>query len=778
MEVQITKYYLIQSSGKVLKYCDIFEIVSLLESEELEGQSYVFDLRLREWLTVDNLAVLRDTNYQFKESAKRDRPSFNPPHKLPVGEFQSQKDSDYEYLLRYTRKLSKINEVKELSMSDKTETYLEAQLEKVTCDLNEKNTELLNIKSISLDFEEVICRLKSENSNLSLEIAKLEDENISLIEEREDLKKSSEKDIEILKAEYEKEITLCDDIQKINFKLSERNKTLAYALKLERSQRAELKSLMEKRDESSLKSSYSEELLSKAMDYFLHGPIGGDKEILEKKIALLNKELKELDEFYNIKIQKLKREFREESQTQAKHSSEEQESINILQKERDSLEFKYNNLLDLNEVLNEKMAKLEESAKFNALNSDTQEDFKEKYINLASKFKKLEKSYKELEEQSKTKKAPDSATKYLKEELIKAREQVTSFETRLKELSLENDSLKDQKSGVLKSDKKLNHLITNLRSDNKTLIEKYHVLKERTAKYKVAYNDLSEGHKKLKLELKETRLKFSEMTSKTSAIIDSLKSKVEGAKNNYSEKIKELEEVKDREKTLMFKIEEFKKEEVEAKEAQVSLEVEADSTSKADEELKRLIGDSFEVPNSKVWMIQNEEKAVSGPFEFSEVYHMKINGELDGNIKIKKGVDPYRVKADIFELSVPVITHGEGDSIRYFINRTSMRVPFYELITFEINGVEHRGYCTSLSLGGIFLELNELSDDFVIDKTGRVLFSAGAVDSPFQCVAQVKNISKSRPKGLGLMFVDLPDQARVDISFYINNYLNKTKQAA
>ena len=776
MEDQITKYYLIQSSDKVLKYCDIFEIVSLLEHNELEGQSYVFDLRLRKWCTVESIRVLKDTNYKFTPSTPRDCPSFTPPHKLPVGEFSSGRDSDYDYLLKHMKSLGEGTS----NTIHSNEDLLSSELEKISCDLNEKSSELLSSKSLILDLEDIIRSLKAEIKDSNKSQVDLEGENLQLVEQISEIKHSADRSINVARAEFENEIRQSDEIKKLNFKLTERNKTLAYALKLEKSQKEELRSLLNHKDEQSSKTSYSEELLSKTMEYFLHGPVGGEKELLEKKVQLLTSELKEREDYFNLKIQKIKREFEEDSQTVSKNLEISHQGSESLIQQRDEFEYKYKSTLDKNQVLINKVEELEESAKLTKAISDEEEDFKSKYINLANKHKKLEKSYSTLSSKNSETKIDDSATKYLKEELVKSREEVEILRKSLNKISAENSSFKDQVSGVAKSDKKLNKVIANLRSDNKQVIERFHSLKKKFEKYKVAYNDLSESNKKIKSEFKERNDKFRAMTAKTDAIIDSLRAKVDGASSNYSEKIKELEEVKDREKTLMFKIEQFKKDESEikkkAEDQELSLATEAMESK--DKELKRLIGDSFEVPNTSIWSIQNSDKVVTGPITFSEIYHMKINGELDGDVKIKKGSDPYKSKADIFELSVPVLTHGEGEDIRYFINRTSMRVPFYELITFEVNGVEHRGYCTSLSVGGVFLELTSLNDEFALDKKGRVLFSAGAIDNPFQCVAQIKNVSESRPKGLGLMFVDLPDQAKTDIEFYINNYINKTQQAA
>lgn len=780
LEDTISRYYLVQNSNKILKNCNIFEIVSLIEACELEGQSYIFDLRIREWCLVKDIQVLKDTGFEFRESAPKDCPSFIPPHKLPVGEFQPEIDCDYIYLRNHFQKIKNIKETSRVNQKnqDSQLEFLETKVEKLECDLEEKRRELKGSRDLSKDFEEIIFKAKLEAKELEKNISLAEQEKISIIEKSEKEKSSLENKVRLVEVELENLKREKDNVLQLNYKVSERNKALAYGLKLEKEHSLSLKELLARADEKNNKTSYSEELLNKAMEYFLNGPQGGEKEILTKKVELLTKELKEQESFYNLKIQKLKRESEAVSHESGLKKSTNDHLLNTITQQRDEFEYKYKNVLDLNKVLEEKIKSLEEVQKINneGLNKLDKEDFKESYIQLASKYKRLEKDFNNLKtSQTHKESAPkdDSSTKFLKEELVIARNEAKELRRKLSEITSLNESLKDTNSVNNESEANYKKLISSLRADNTQLIEKFNSLKEKTSKYKVAYNDLSEKYKKIKNDYKESNIKFNSMRKKTDEIIESLKKKVDGAKNNYSNKIKELEEVKDREQTLMIKIEEFKKVEQENEELQLNAPKEDEEA-----ELNRLIGDSFEVLNDAIWMIQRDNEEPQGPYKFSDVYHMKINGELDVGVKVKKGKDLYKVKSDIFELSVPVSTFGSGDDIRYFIKRTSMRVPFYEMITLEINGEEFKGYCTSLSLGGIFLELNKLSDELSVDKKGRVFFSVGALDNPFQCVAQIKNISESRPKGVGLMFVDLPDQAKEDISFYINNYLNKTKKSA
>ena len=165
--------------------------------------------------------------------------------------------------------------------------------------------------------------------------------------------------------------------------------------------------------------------------------------------------------------------------------------------------------------------------------------------------------------------------------------------------------------------------------------------------------------------------------------------------------------------------------------------------SSDDDELKRLIGDSYEVENDAIWYVEFDTGVKTGPHKFSVVYDMKESGKITKSTRVKKEGEGYKSCGDIFELATPVDTHGQGDDRRFFIKRNSVRVPYYDLVSFEMNGNEYKGYCTSISSGGIFIELTSIKEnEYKVNSKGRVFFPRGAIENPFNCAAQIKNISK------------------------------------
>jgi len=362
----------------------------------------------------------------------------------------------------------------------------------------------------------------------------------------------------------------------------------------------------------------------------------------------------------------------------------------------------------------------------------------------------------------------------LESDLKLSQKENSLLSSKVERLTTGADSTNTQISGneVAEIEAKNNIRIEELKAINQKLISQVLKIEKRKNEYKAEYNKLVIQSKtsleklksldqKLKLVQKDQELE----ESGARAELEKLKDEVE----NYSSKL-EIEQ----EKTVQLKVDLAKLRDIEK-----PLELSLAKTNEHEEELSRLIGDSFEVENQAVWTIQDNEGQKSGPHSFSKVYDMKEAGEFGEDFRFKKEGEAFKPRGDIFELCVPVTTHGEGESRRFFVKRNSVRVPFYELITFEMGGEEFRGYCTSLSSGGVFIELNNVDESLLkMNDKGRVLFPSGALANPFNCVAQIKNISTNKPKGIGLMFVDLSDNAREDVLTYVNNFLNKSKAAA
>ena len=117
---------------------------------------------------------------------------------------------------------------------------------------------------------------------------------------------------------------------------------------------------------------------------------------------------------------------------------------------------------------------------------------------------------------------------------------------------------------------------------------------------------------------------------------------------------------------------------------------------------------------------------------------------------------------------------------RFFIKRGDFRAPFYDLAQLEIGANTYKGYCSSLSVGGCFIELSKL-DKIRMEKDGKVLvkIKAGTLSEELNIRAVIRNISDKRPRGLGLQFEHITEAQKDVIINFVKQYVaSSSKKAA
>ena len=136
-----------------------------------------------------------------------------------------------------------------------------------------------------------------------------------------------------------------------------------------------------------------------------------------------------------------------------------------------------------------------------------------------------------------------------------------------------------------------------------------------------------------------------------------------------------------------------------------------------------------------------------------------------------------------FEFKNDVLTKEEyrdGQKIqRYFIKRGDFRAPFYDLAQLEIGANSYKGYCSSISVGGCFIELSKL-DKVCMEKDGKVLvkIKAGTLSEELNIHALIRNISDKRPRGLGLQFEYVTEAQKEVIINYVKQYVDSSSKKA
>ncbi len=206
-------------------------------------------------------------------------------------------------------------------------------------------------------------------------------------------------------------------------------------------------------------------------------------------------------------------------------------------------------------------------------------------------------------------------------------------------------------------------------------------------------------------------------------------------------------------------------------------------SNKEARELNVLIGDSFEIDNSPHWYIETAGE-VKGPFSFHDMKSLQKYGKINLDTPVKKKTDAFwnSVGQD-YELTANIITHTENingsEVFRYFVNRSDYRAPFHGAATIEIDGQEITGFCTSLSVGGSFMELPKLDLD-IMNKggTATLRINSGTLSQDLVAPVIMRNFSHEKPCGIGLQFQSLDDEQRNIIISYVSSYLENFKKTA
>ncbi|MCO4792813.1 MAG: PilZ domain-containing protein [Bacteriovoracaceae bacterium] len=340
--------------------------------------------------------------------------------------------------------------------------------------------------------------------------------------------------------------------------------------------------------------------------------------------------------------------------------------------------------------------------------------------------------------------------------------------------SVEYENILIDKQKSEKQVKKLTLVATSQESKINKLASQNSKLKNNLTDIAEKYNAVVRKLKSVDSEssdAEEIRLKFEEEQERTKSMqinLKNLQEELEKLNDDYDD-LKQEKEDSDQESTKAHQlIEELKV----YKEAQNEYER---------KELHRLVGDSFEISNEETWYMKVGD-IVTGPHKFSELYYQKEDGEIDRRNTYLKSEESgkWKTMGEYTEFCVPIQEHSyEENGVRltkYFIKRGSYRAPFYEIVLLEVGEEEYKGYCTSLSSGGIFIELNKIDENVLKQDTlGKVFFKQGALSESFSCEVQIKNIADKRPRGVGLMFVNLGQNDKKIIGDYVAQYMNQSQ---
>ncbi len=367
------------------------------------------------------------------------------------------------------------------------------------------------------------------------------------------------------------------------------------------------------------------------------------------------------------------------------------------------------------------------------------------------------------------------------------------FVEKEKQWEKEKDQWQKEKNVYLMDQKLVDHKVLKLETIIEEYEQKIHLLESRE---ETLSKNLTEREDQ---KIKQLREKFETTLTKAKSQNEKYKSDIknfEETQDRLKAKLKQtLMELREKENLLKKQsLAKVKKEKAIISSSTLLSSLQLDSsplkkkeiiTNNEEIEQTRLIGEHFEVSNESHWIFKKHSE-VFGPFTFQDMIQKKDSAEISKTTLIKKSEESiWKPLEDTLEFSIPFEHYIEDVAglqyHRYFLKRDSMRVPFYELTTLSLDDKVIKPYCISLSLGGCFLELSRQDIKLITkDMLVEVQFPKLSLNEELTLNGKIVNISEERPRGAGIMFLDVSEHDRSVIQDYINHALevNPLKKTA
>lgn len=706
-----TKYFLKNSQGSLVPRTEV-ELIDLIQSKTVKGETKVFSTQFSKWVKLKELNIYKNKN-QYNQNEKIDELQTSPVSEKP----DTIEHAEYIHLLDQLEDAKAIAFKAKFESSDriqKLEVENEKLKEKIKF-LEYSNKEVKTDKDYYLkEYEKLQKELQVINKNL-----KFDKHDTELTKAKAQIK-SLTTELNFMQAEY-------DSQTEFNNKLILQNE--------------ELKSDIITYHE--LKEKFETE----------NNKLNNERKFYVDKLATYKDEIERLA----LEVQKkreLNRKIAEKLESESETYSQHKYSFNELKSENEQLK----------KQAQSSLAQLEKVQKMHHEMSDDYVKFKTKSFEQEIELKKLKaendyihgnlaflnKQKAELEEKvsdlSYMPPVPDNhITLSEHENLVDLKEvRIKGLEEEVEKLNEEKTSLLEQKENELK---KKNNEIEYIKSRAQKLLLKKKQLEELARKQKIAIKKVTEAKN---LVLKKYGDKVQEFDSQ-----------IETYKND-------LEEQRNKNKEMLTGLNNITTNEVEVDTLLNHQKDIADDAIVADEES---IGELFEVSNDPLWTVRSNGD-VHGPHTFLEIKQMLQDRDVDENTTVKKPGAPWKKISEIFEFNTEVLTKKEDDDddVKLYIKREDMRVPLFEDVTMWVGSQEFQGKCTNLSSGGCFVESSAFNNKvFKVGKDIKVEFTGDGPHKGLVITSQLRSITADVTPGAGFQFKDM-DHSKLKV---LNHFFMK-----
>lgn len=182
------------------------------------------------------------------------------------------------------------------------------------------------------------------------------------------------------------------------------------------------------------------------------------------------------------------------------------------------------------------------------------------------------------------------------------------------------------------------------------------------------------------------------------------------------------------------------------------------------------------ISNEPIWFLYRDNTKF-GPYRYLELVRLlQTNACAPDDFIWKPGFEDWTRLRHCPEFEDPVLkklVHLRNfGTEKIFVQRRFPRVPYESEVILHDEKRVIFGAARSLSEGGAFLEVNKITH--VKGDRIKVHFTPGGVGVPFNCIAEVTQVSKGPPTGYNVKFIYLEEEDRKRIAQYTDTIVSRT----
>ena len=182
----------------------------------------------------------------------------------------------------------------------------------------------------------------------------------------------------------------------------------------------------------------------------------------------------------------------------------------------------------------------------------------------------------------------------------------------------------------------------------------------------------------------------------------------------------------------------------------------------------------FEVDSKRIWRLKTAE-GEKGHLGYADLRSLLAEGKITDETLLGKGNDgKFRPLGEYFEFSRSPIEKVVDGEVKYFLSRSTPRVPFYEPATVKVGGETFSGQCLTIATKGAFIQLTfEVHGKIWEGQRVLLRLSSETLGNEVIAEAIVRNLEEKSVQGIGVEFTGINSRDRGLIGEFIKNCAKK-----